>query len=1093
MVDLLPATYRDTDDAAGGGVLVGTMEAVIPSMDGIRRKIRRFDELRDPLKVQSEATVVVPLVVLKVESNGDGTAKVFLSEGADNDKFDKLRLGYTLVDALLRRFEVVRLCLSIEADEIDDPPTDPATGLPTGSHVVVNTLSLSNQEVFPFVSGTFVVNENPTPVPVDDGVTKGPYIFTVANPPVASNRTALRWSEGAVAREGFFTINFEPGGDLGVGSTINSTTGEIILQTKGGVVVDADTIRIDYTTDLFPVNPEDAEIRSQNLLAFLAADYAIALERSDPDNLQRSWVNSAFNLWDLKGTDDGYQFLAKIAGFTVSVDGLYRVADGFSLTLPTPNVFELPGGSGNFYSNLDPFRPRLDDLPLDDLPLDVFCAEHDVDFPSVVQAVTIDSVTNIGFFGSEERYIVVASTATMEDSYGVSASIVDFNSKRFEVLEYERIDDTSFQFLVQNLVEPALGAATVTWSVFKRDLVFMGLGFDIEDLGTQALGFTGKRFRLTVSLDVEDPITVGPWAFIDNDGVVFRVEAVAGLTPTVFQFEVVGEQAPVPGSARLFYNCDIITTCNYCRASALQFRISLGEIINSPESLADNPVDRVINRMQQMIPRHVRLTSFIFSPGPAIAEYGFIAASGTVTQIFPAQALYSAYYDEDEFPADEIPTDSGPIVATSEVTITSENVFEEYITGSDPIIAGIWSATGLWHILEYRSSTEFRAFQYGTNDVGRFGEIGSVAPDYVPGSSGILSSPIITGIGAGSATVTLRFRQYGDTRPTGAGDDLCEVRVIEEGGSTTVVSFDKTSLGFEVTGTTDAPARGTIRVEAAANYTDGQTFEYDDGVNPPVTYEIDANGGGVGANSIPVDISGDVTAPDVLVTLIAAMNTSVSVSATGVLTLVTNILDTQTVVLGSRTYTFETAFSDTADFVLIGASASDTIDNFVAAIVNGAGEGSVYGTGTVANAEATAAAGTGDTMDATATAQGSAGNGVVTTELLTGGTWSAATLGGGVDGDLDITATSSGYDLALLENDATGAAGNTSVVLGGAPPGVFSDMTGGGIGFVTVSKNIDAVKGVGDFHLEFDFDSVNAQAGAEEGWYIDDVEVQVTP
>jgi hypothetical protein len=834
MVDLLPGVYRDSDAGVAGDVLVGTMETVIPSLDGLRQKIRRFDELRNPLEVQSEATVIVPLAILKVSSNDDGTSDVYLSEGVDNDKFDKLRIGYVLVDALIRRFEVVALNLSTRASEVTDPPVDPATGLTTGSHIVVNSLALADREVFPFVSGTPVANENPTPVPADDGATKGPYIFTVATPPVAANRTFLRWSEGSVAKEGFFTINFEPGGDLGVGSTLDPDTGVVVLQTQGGTIIDADTIRIDYTTDLFPANPEDSEVRSQNLLAFLAADYAIALERSDPDSLQRSWVNSAFNLWDLKGTDDGYQFLAKIAGFTVSVDALYRVAESYSVTLPTSNISELPGGSGKFYTDLDPNRPRLDDLPLDDLPLDSFCADWDLSFPSVVQAVTVIGVTNIGFFGSEERYEVVVSTASMKDSYGTSALITDINGKVFEVLEYERIDSLSYQIIVQNLAEPGLGAATVVWSVYKRDLVLMGLGLDIEDLGTQALGFTGSRYRMTVSLSTEGPIEPGVWAFIDNDGVVFVVEESEELSPTVYQIEVIGDSPPVAGDARLFYICDLITSCDYCRASAIQFHISLGEIINHPESLADNPVDRVINRMNQMIPRHVRVSSFIFSPGPALAEWGAIAAGGTVTESYPVQALYSAYYDEDEFPADEIVVDSAPIVATSEVTITNQNVLEEYIGGSDPIVDGSWTAAGLWHVTEYRSSTQFRSFNYGQNDVGRIGDGGAVPPDY-DGIAATTISRLVSpsfGLLAADSAVIVRFRHYGDVDGT-AGEDLVRVEVIRDTGAVLTHTITKAMLGL-ASGTNGSITTYSEDIESliGADDTYHLEFVFDTGASP---------------------------------------------------------------------------------------------------------------------------------------------------------------------------------------------------------------------------------------------------------------------
>jgi len=118
--------------------------------------------------------------------------------------------------------------------------------------------------------------------------------------------------------------------------------------------------------------------------------------------------------------------------------------------------------------------------------------------------------------------------------------------------------------------------------------------------------------------------------------------------------------------------------------------------------------------------------------------------------------------------------------------------------------------------------------------------------------------------------------------------------------------------------------------------------------------------------------------------------------AVGILTLGAIPSNLDTVTVGAVTYTFETALTDTANFVLIGAAATNAIDNLIAAITNGAGEGTLYGTGTVANPLATAAVGAGDTMGATAVALGAAGNTVVTTASLADGSWADTTLLGGV-------------------------------------------------------------------------------------------------
>jgi hypothetical protein len=98
--------------------------------------------------------------------------------------------------------------------------------------------------------------------------------------------------------------------------------------------------------------------------------------------------------------------------------------------------------------------------------------------------------------------------------------------------------------------------------------------------------------------------------------------------------------------------------------------------------------------------------------------------------------------------------------------------------------------------------------------------------------------------------------------------------------------------------------------------------------------------------------------------------------------------------------------------VKIGATASDSIDNLIAAINKAAGGGTTYGSNTVVHTQVTAAVSAGDTMGVTAIAYSSSGNAIATTETMTGGSWGAATLTGGVtpcviegEADADITGT----------------------------------------------------------------------------------------
>lgn len=119
----------------------------------------------------------------------------------------------------------------------------------------------------------------------------------------------------------------------------------------------------------------------------------------------------------------------------------------------------------------------------------------------------------------------------------------------------------------------------------------------------------------------------------------------------------------------------------------------------------------------------------------------------------------------------------------------------------------------------------------------------------------------------------------------------------------------------------------------------------------------------------------------------------ISIAATGALSFNGNSLDGETVTIGATVYRYVTVLAQAYD-VLIGATASITINNHIAAVNQGAGEGTAYGTGTVEHPDVSAAASPGQ-MDVTAKVAGAAGNSIVTTSTSLTATWGAATLEGG--------------------------------------------------------------------------------------------------
>jgi hypothetical protein len=75
----------------------------------------------------------------------------------------------------------------------------------------------------------------------------------------------------------------------------------------------------------------------------------------------------------------------------------------------------------------------------------------------------------------------------------------------------------------------------------------------------------------------------------------------------------------------------------------------------------------------------------------------------------------------------------------------------------------------------------------------------------------------------------------------------------------------------------------------------------------------------------------------------------------------------------------------------------------------------------------------------------------------------------------------------------TNPGGVPLVTLNKASLGLAATGNTGGL-WVTITSDITAfVVGAGAFTVEFFFDSVDALANTTEGWYVDDIEVQVIP
>lgn len=117
--------------------------------------------------------------------------------------------------------------------------------------------------------------------------------------------------------------------------------------------------------------------------------------------------------------------------------------------------------------------------------------------------------------------------------------------------------------------------------------------------------------------------------------------------------------------------------------------------------------------------------------------------------------------------------------------------------------------------------------------------------------------------------------------------------------------------------------------------------------------------------------------------------------ATGTLTSTGTFGDTQTVVVGGKTYTTQTSLTNVDGNVLIGANAAATLQNLYDAINLTGTAGTQYATAMTANTRVKATAVTATTLVVKALTAGEVGNLIATTETQTNAGWGAATLASG--------------------------------------------------------------------------------------------------
>ena len=119
------------------------------------------------------------------------------------------------------------------------------------------------------------------------------------------------------------------------------------------------------------------------------------------------------------------------------------------------------------------------------------------------------------------------------------------------------------------------------------------------------------------------------------------------------------------------------------------------------------------------------------------------------------------------------------------------------------------------------------------------------------------------------------------------------------------------------------------------------------------------------------------------------------VAATATLTSTGAFTDTQTVVIGGKTYTSQTTLTNVDGNFLIGANQTASHANLKAAVNLEAGAGTTYATAMTANTQVKATSADGTHTIFAAKLKGALGNQIATTETQTNASFGGATMTGG--------------------------------------------------------------------------------------------------
>lgn len=177
-----------------------------------------------------------------------------------------------------------------------------------------------------------------------------------------------------------------------------------------------------------------------------------------------------------------------------------------------------------------------------------------------------------------------------------------------------------------------------------------------------------NTWTLTTTVDdLTIIVGIGSWriAFASDPTTFYFVESAPVEGPAgTWTFDVTSADTLVPGAADFSYLCPINRdSCGICKASVIRVEVVPVEVLTDPEANLENALPRIVAKILQVVPIHVRLVDLVHIVGPVQATIGLTAQVAETAAQVAIAASVGYYYDI--VPADEIEVDPAHLVATA--------------------------------------------------------------------------------------------------------------------------------------------------------------------------------------------------------------------------------------------------------------------------------------------------------------------------------------------------------------------------------------------------------------------------------------------